>query len=243
MLQLLKYVKSQSGMILFTSLAILSVLLMVGIGSRVMLQNEFRVLTNLRGGTEAFYLAVAGLELGKDEISRSTVFPPAPPNHTESFAAGTFSTVFLSPRATGNLSAEIIVRSTGTIGTATQQVQAQLTKTYELADAAVGVRGNANRVNLSGSTISFSGLDYDPVSGVPDPSAKPRSAISAGDEVIHQMVDEAGSHLPSGSLTSGAGIPAIATSENLSSAAVIQLANGLCGLADTIVSTVPGSGT
>jgi Tfp pilus assembly protein PilX len=234
--------KSQSGMILFTSLAILSVLLMVGIGSRVMLQNDYRVLTNLRGSTEAFYLAVAGLEWGKNEVARSMVFPPAPTDRTENFAAGSFSTLFLTPRAIGPLSAGIVVRSTGTIGTATQQVQAQLTKTYDLSDAAVGLRGNASSVNLNGSAVAISGLDYDPISGAPVPSAKPRPAISAGDALIYQMVDQAVGLLPSGSVTSVNGSAAISTSANLSSSSVSQLADQLCGLPGVIIDAVPVGG-
>ena len=230
-------------MILFTSLAILSVLLIVGIGSRVMLQNDYRVLTNLRGGTEAFYLAVAGLEWGKNEVFRSTVFPPSPANRTENFPAGSFATLFLTPRATGPLTANIVVRSTGTIGTATQQVQAQLTKTYDLTDAAVGLRGNASRINLSGSAISISGLDYDPVSGAPVASARPRSAISAGDALIYQMVDQAVSLLPTGSVTSGSDSAAVSTSVSLSSSAVSQLADQLCGSAGTIMDMVPTNGS
>jgi hypothetical protein len=243
MMKLAKPLKNQSGMILFTSLAILSVLLMVGIGSRVMLQNDYRVLTNLRGSTEAFYLAVAGLEWGKNEVSRSTVFPPSPANRTENFAAGSFATLFLTPRATGPLTADIVLRSTGTIGEAIQQVQAQLTKTYDLSDAAVGLRGNASRVSLSGSAISISGLDYDPISGAPVASAKPRSAISAGDPLIYQMVDQAANLLTSGSVTSGSGISPIAISESLSSAAVGQLANQLCGLAETITDAIGAGGS
>lgn len=243
MAKLAKQLKSQSGMILFTSLAILSVLLMVGIGSRVMLQNDYRVLTNLRGGTEAFYLAVAGLEWGKNEVSHSTVFPPSPTNRTENFAAGSFATLFLTPRARGPLTADIVVRSTGTIGTATQQVQAQLTKTYDLSDAAVGLRGNASRINLSGSAIAISGLDHDPVSGAPVASSKPRSAMSAGDLLIYQMVDQAVSLLPSGSVDSGSGSAAISTSASLSSSAVSQLAEQLCSLAGVITDVVPVGGS
>src|SRR5258706_915985 len=243
MAKLAKQLKSQSGMILFTSLAILSVLLMVGIVSCVMVQNDYRVLTNLRGGTEAFYLAVAGLEWGKNEVSHSTVFPPSPTNRTENFAAGSFATLFLTPRARGPLTADIIIRSTGTIGAATQQVQAQLTKTYDLSDAAVGLRGNASRINLSGSAIAISGLDHDPVSGAPVASSKLRSAISAGDPLIYQIVDQAVRLLPSGSVDSGSGSAAISTSASLSSSAVSQLAEQLCSLAGVITDVVPVGGS
>jgi hypothetical protein len=140
------------------------------------------------------------------------------------------------------LSAEIVVRSTGTVGAATQQIQAQLTKTYDLADAAMGVRGNPKQVDLSGGTVTISGLDHDPVSGIPLPSAKPRSAVST-DAATYQMVDQAGSQLPAGNFISGSDGAAIATSEYLSSAAIGQLADRLCGLDGTIVSSLPSSGT
>ena len=230
------------GMILFTSLAILSVLLMVGVGARVMLQNDYRVLTNLRGGTEAFYLAAAGLEWSKNEIARATTFPPAPADRSENFAGGAFAATFESSVLSGLLSATIVVRSTGTIGSSAHTVKAQLRKAYDLADGALGLRGNGSQVVLSGGAILVSGLDHDPVSGNIDSTAKPRTAVTTGDDSLLGLVNVAASGLPAGSLESGAGNPASATSEYLPAAALSQLASSLCGQATANVSTVPVTG-
>src|SRR5947209_18814084 len=108
-----KRLQSSHGMVLMSALTILTVLLAVGIGIRVMLQNDFRVLANLRGGTEAFYYSSAGLEWSKNEIAGVTAFPPAPPNQSKSFASGGFAVTFSSPVVTVPLAARIVVRSVG----------------------------------------------------------------------------------------------------------------------------------
>jgi len=232
----------EQGMILFTSLAILSALLMVGIGARVMLQNDYRVLTNLRGGTEAFYVATAGLEWGKNEIARATTFPPAPAARAENFARGAFAVTFVSPALTGPLSAKILVRSTGSVGTSAHTIQAQLRKTYELADGALGLRGNGSQVVLGGGAILVSGRDHDAASGNPITTAKPRAAATAGDDALLGLINAAASGLPQGSLESGASTPASATSEYLPAAAASQLATSLCGQATAILDAVPVGG-
>lgn len=233
---------SERGMVLFSCLAILSILLMVGVGSRVMLHNDYRVLTNLRGGTEAFYVSAAGLEWGKNELAQSATFPPAPANGTASFASGGFSVSFLPPTVAGSLSAKIVVRSVGTRGSSSQTIQAQLTKTYDLADGAIGLRGNGSQVILNGAALSVSGVDHDPLTGVPLAKAKPRPAISTGNESLRGLVDQAAANLPQGSLESGGATAPIASSEYLPTAIVGQLANNLCALDGAIVSTLPISG-
>ena len=65
-----KRLQASHGMVLMSALTILTVLLAVGIGIRVMLQNDYRVLSNLRRGTEAFYYSAAGLEWSKNELAR-----------------------------------------------------------------------------------------------------------------------------------------------------------------------------
>ncbi|MSP38009.1 MAG: hypothetical protein EXR70_05920 [Deltaproteobacteria bacterium] len=234
--------RSEQGMILFSCLAILSILLMVGIGSRVMLYNDYRVLTNLRGGTEAFYVSAAGLEWSKNTLAQIAIFPPAPVNGTASFANGQFSISFFPPTVAGSLSAKIVVRSVGTLGTSSQTIQAQLTKSYDLADAAIGLRGNGAQVILNGAAIAVSGLDHDPLTGLPIAKAKARPAISAGDQSLQELVTAASSSLPPGSLESGGEISPVAASEYLPASSVSQLANDLCALDGAIVSSMPTTG-
>jgi len=234
--------RGEQGMILFSSLAILSILLMVGIGSRVMLYNDYRVLTNLRGGTEAFYVSAAGLEWGKNTLAQSATFPPAPANGTASFANGQFSISFDPPTVAGSLSAKIVVRSVGTLGSSSQTIQAQLTKSYDLADGAIGLRGNGAQVILNGGALAVSGLDHDPVTGLPLAKAKARPAISAGDESLRALVDQAAASLPPGSLETDGVVTPVAASEYLPTSMVGQLANNLCALGGAIVSSLPVGG-
>jgi hypothetical protein len=233
---------SERGMILFISVVILSLLLMVGIGSRVMLQNDYRALSNLRGATEAFYFSTAGLEWGKNEVFRETTFPPTPASRSESFGSGSFLVTFLSPIVSGPLSAKIVVRSTGINGSSSHIVEARLTKIYDLADGAVGLRGNASEVNLSGGAVSISGRDHDWVTGKPLPTAKPRAALSVGDDSLRALVEQAAANLPQGSIENGTNAPVTATGEYLPTTTVSQLAASLCGQATAILSAVPVSG-
>ena len=50
-----KDLQTERGMVLISSLTLLSVLVVVGIGVGLMLQNDFRVLANLRTSSESFY--------------------------------------------------------------------------------------------------------------------------------------------------------------------------------------------
>ena len=110
-----KRLQASHGMVLMSALTILTVLLAVGIGIRVMLQNDYRVLSNLRGGTEAFYYSAAGLEWSKNELARDVAFPPVPTNQAKSFASGGFAVSFPSPTVVGPLTATFVVRSVGTV--------------------------------------------------------------------------------------------------------------------------------
>jgi hypothetical protein len=156
-------------MILFSSLLVLSLLITVGVGSRIMLTNDYKISSNLRLSTDAFYLAEAGIEWSKREISVTSSHPPILTERAQSLSSGAFSVAFPSSTADTPLSAKIVVRSTGTVGTSTHQLQAQLTKTYDLADGAAGLRGDASRVGFSGNSFLISGADHDPATAAPSP--------------------------------------------------------------------------
>jgi Tfp pilus assembly protein PilX len=230
----------ERGMILFISLTILCVLLAAGIGIRTMLQNDYRVLANLRGGTEVFYYAAAGIEWSKSEVARTLSLPPVPANQTVGFQSGVFSVAFISPSSHGPLAASVVVRSTGSLGPSSHVVQAQLTKAYDLADAALVLRGNGKTVNLTGSPIFISGADYDPTAGSVAPGAKPRPAISTSDEALRGLVQQALGNPPQ-DILDGAGL-GLVTSEYLSVAAMSQFADGVCASPSAIVTGLPPSG-
>lgn len=75
-------------MILLTSLLLLSLLLAVGLGSMVSVQNEFFITQNLRGGISALYLADAGIEWGKEQIGAMPGNPPVLVDSMQNFSSG-----------------------------------------------------------------------------------------------------------------------------------------------------------
>jgi hypothetical protein len=236
--------RNQSGLVLVSSLTILTVLLVIGIGVGVMLQNDYRVLANLRGSTEAFYVSVAGLEWSKDEIARTKTFPPALVDQTKDFVGGKFAISFISPAVVGPLAAKVVVRSVGTIGSSSHVLQAQLTKTYDLADAAVGIRGNASRVNFSGNSVFISGVDHDPSTGNPVPGTQGRHAVSTSDDTLRELVIQAMGNPPQqGILDSDSAVPSIGTSNLVPPTVINQLASGLCSSPGVSVTSIPSDGS
>ncbi len=233
----------QRGMVLYSSLLILSLLVAVGVGARVMLQSDFKLLANMRASMEAFYVAEAGIEWSKDEIRKNFSHPPILPSRAQSFSSGNFSVSFLSPTAVTSLVARIVVRSTGAVGSSSQVVQAQVTKTYDLADGAVSLRGSANRVNFAGNPLLISGVDYDPATGQAVAGSKARPAISVPDEILQGLVEQGLSeNQQSGNVGSGGGTSAIAESDFIPASAVVRFADGLCSSAQAVTALVPSDG-
>ena len=233
----------QRGMVLYSSLLILSLLVAVGVGARVMLQSDFKLLANMRASMEAFYVAEAGIEWSKDEIRKNFSHPPIVPSRAQSFSSGNFSVSFLSPTAVTSLVARIVVRSTGAVGSSSQVVQAQVTKTYDLADGAISLRGSANRVNFAGNPLLISGVDYDPATGQAVAGSKARPAISVPDEILQGLVEQGLSeNQQSGNVGSGGGTSAIAESDFIPASAVVRFADGLCSSAQAVTTLVPSDG-
>jgi len=233
----------QRGMVLYSSLLILSLLVAVGVGARVMLQSDFKLLANMRASIEAFYVADAGIEWSKDEIRKNFSHPPILPSRAQSFSSGNFSVSFLSPTAVTSLVARIVVRSTGAVGSSSQVVQAQVTKTYDLADGAVSLRGSANRVNFAGNPLLISGVDYDPATGQAVAGSKARPAISVPDEILQGLVEQGLSeNQQSGNVGSGGGTSAITESDFIPASAVVRFADGLCSSAQAVTAFVPSDG-
>jgi len=233
----------QRGMVLYSSLLILSLLVAVGVGARVMLQSDFKLLANMRASMEAFYVAEAGIEWSKDEIRKNFSHPPILPSRAQSFSSGNFSVSFLSPTAVTSLVARIVVRSTGAVGSSSQVVQAQVTKTYDLADGAISLRGSANRVNFAGNPLLISGVDYDPATGQAVAGSKARPAISVPDEILQGLVEQGLSeNQQSGNVGSGGGTSAIAESDFIPASAVVRFADGLCSSAQAVTTLFPSDG-
>jgi hypothetical protein len=201
-------------------------------------------LANLRGGTEAFYVSVAGLEWTKHEIARAASFPPLLVDQTKNFVGGEFAVSFVSSSVVGPLTAKVVVRSVGIIGSSSHVLQAQLTKTYDLADAAVGIRGNASRVNFSGNSVFISGVDHDPSTGEPVPGTQGRHAVSTSDDTLRGLVIQAMGDPPQqGILDSDSAVPSIGTSSWVPPTVINQLAGGLCSSPGVSVTSIPSDGS
>ena len=228
------------GIVLATTLSILAALLAMGIAIRVMLRNDYRILANLREATQSLYYSIAGIEWSKNELAATPWFPPAPSNQTISFASGSFAITFLSPSAIGPLTAQITVRSVGAKGNATHVSQARLTKTYDLADAAVGIRGNPARVVLNGNGIFISGADHDPANQNILANTKPRYGISTSSQPLQALVIES---VGDPAMIDQAGAaPAIAQSDFLSPAMISRFADDLCAAPGATLHPIPSEG-
>ena len=231
-------------MVLMSCLTILAVMLAVGLGTRVMVKNDYQALANLRVATEAFYYSAAGIEWSKNEVARTTTFPPNPANQTKPFAGGSFTVSFSSSVVSGPLATRIVVRSLGAAGTSAQTIQALLRKNYDLADGALALRGPAARVNLSGGGLFISGADHDPANGNILATGKTRSAVSLPDSASYDLVTGAfGNPLQTSLIDPAGSNPPIALSDYLSGSAITQLANDLCAMAGTTVHSLNGTAT
>jgi hypothetical protein len=122
-------------------------------------------------------------------------------------------------------------------------IQAQLTKSYDLSDAALSIRGSAGQVNLGSSPVFISGSDYDPATGHAVAGAKPRLAISASDETLRALIQNALDSAPQTVLDSASASPGLATSGHLPAASVAQLADHLCSSGSAVVTLMPTSGS
>ena len=229
-------------MVLLSTLLVLSLLIAVGMGARMMVHNDTGVSGNFRLSANAFYLAEAGIEWSKHEISATSSHPPTPANRAQSFASGTFSIAFVSATATTPLVAKIAVRSTGRAGSATHLLESQLTKTYDLADGAVALRGNASRANLSGNAFVISGADHDPITASAVPGAKSRPGITVSGATLRGVIVDGLDASQQSNIEGRGGTPAIMQSSDVPGAALSQLANDLCSSAQAIQLAVPADG-
>lgn len=234
---------NQRGLVLAGSLVIVSALLVAGLGARMMLQSDHRTAANLKSGTRLFYVAAAGVEWAKSEILSSAGLVAAPAPRTVPYSNGRFSVNFASPTNLGPLSAAFAVQSSGFLGGNSHALEARLTKSYDLGDSAIGLRGNISAVNLSGAGLRISGLDHDPTTGQPSGNLAARPALSADTQALRDLIAAAALSLPAGSLQSGAGGPAVSASNHLASATLSQLAGSLCASPGAVSLVMPNAGS
>lgn len=237
-----KLLCDQSGLVLLSSLLLVSLLMAAGMGAWIAIQNDYKITTNLRQATAVFYLAEAGIEWAKQQIKQTAVHPPKPADDRQNFSSGAFAVMYVASMPLTPLNAKIVIRSTGSLGNSSQTIEAQITKAYDLADSAIGLRGAETSVSLSGNSFLVSGFDSDPVSGAPVPGARPRSAISTSSAALRAQI-EALAAPKSGNIIGGGNNVSISQSDLISSATLTQLGDELCRAPHAATITIPIGGT
>jgi Tfp pilus assembly protein PilX len=234
----------EHGMILMTVLLLLSLLMAVGAGAVLSVQNDLRMSANLRSGAAAFYLADAGIEWGKQRISAATTMPPILSNTIQSLSAGSFSVEFLSSTQSIPLSATVLLRSVGSAQNATQTVNARVAKTYDLADAAIVLRGNARGINFAGTLFSISGLDRALSTGALIAGSTARAGITVGSARVLEQVEGALDTVQRRNIAGDDGSGAsIAASQRIAGNDIALLVNDLCAAPNAVVLTLPALGS
>ena len=156
-------------------------------------------------------------------LQQTTAHPLPALNSSSTISSGTFSVATISTVAISPLVSRMVVRSTGKFASSSQIVQAELIKRFLLADAAVGLRGNASHPIFVGNDFSISGIDHDPATSKPMANLRPYAGFSvshpATKEAIETSLEPTQLSRVSGTDRQGA---MIAETQNLPSATIID---------------------
>jgi len=232
MRRLLEYGKNESGIALLNGLVIMVLLTALGTYAINMTQIEQSLSANLKASKQAFYIAEAGVEWGRRQIATITTIPPQPADATQSLNLGSYSVTFLQPMPPGPAwQYTVPIQATGNIGTASKTLQALVTKTYDLSDGAIAMRGNeADSYFASGNALLIDGRDYDHLTDNLT-SAPEQLGISVPTTALESVV-EGELTLQQRDRIKGLGgtsaNPSVAVSQSLSSSTITSLANALC---------------
>ena len=233
-------IKDQRGIILYTSLMLLALIMAVGVQAIVSTQSNFQASANLRAENAAFYISVAGIEWSKKELATATVHPVPPFNSSSTISRGMFSVSTISTNAVSPLVSRMVVRSMGKFASSSQIVQAELIKRFLLADAAVGLRGSASHPIFVGNDFSISGIDHDPATRKPVANLRSYAGFSvshpATKEAIETTLEPNQVSRVSGTDRQGA---LISETQKLASAAIVQLADDLCSAENAQLTAIP----
>ena len=233
-------IADQRGIVLYSSLMLLTVIMAVGVQAIVSTQSNFQMSANLRSENVAFYISEAGIEWSKNELARTTVHPPPALNFSSAISSGRFTVATISTAAMSPLVSRTVIRSTGKFALSSQIVQAELIKRSLLADAAVGLRGNASHPILVGNDFSISGMDHDPATNKPIANVRPYAGISVSHAATKAELETA---LEPNQLSRISGTDrqgaTIAETQNLPTAAIVRFVDELCLAENSQLTTVP----
>ncbi len=233
-------IADQRGIVLYSSLLLLTLIMAVGVQAIVSTQSNFQMSANLRSENVAFYISEAGIEWSKNELARTTVHPPPALNFSSAISSGTFTVATISIAAMSPLVSRTVVRSTGKFALSSQIVQAELIKRSLLADAAVGLRGNASHPILVGNDFSISGMDHDLTTSKPIPNVRPYAGISVSHPATKAELETA---LQPNQLSRISGTDrqgaTIAETQNLPTAAIVRFVDELCSAENSQLTAIP----
>jgi hypothetical protein len=219
---------NERGMVLFVCLTLLALLTALAVAALVSVRNDFKVSSNLRAGTAAFYLADAGIEWAKGQLSRTTTNPPALHNGSQLFFTGSFAVAFAAPAKLTPLKAGVDVRSIGRLANATQVIQARLSKTYDLTDAALALRGHSRGVHFDGDAFLISGHDHDPANRARTLGTRARPALSVSSPAVAGEIHGSLQVEQMDNMVGANGAPATMRSGRLPADVLARLAADLC---------------
>jgi hypothetical protein len=233
----LSYVENNSGVALITGLVIMVLLTAIGTYAINMTEIEETLAANLKASKQAFYAADAGIEWGRQQISASLALPPVPATATQSLNAGNYTVTFpkffprfpaydytVMVRSVGN------VGNVGNVGTASKELRALVTKTFDLSDAAIAMRGNEAHSSFTGSAFLVDGRDYDHLTGTLT-AAAPQLGISVPSTSLETVVEGALATNQKDrvkGLDGTATNPSVGVSTALTSSTITAIANALC---------------
>jgi Tfp pilus assembly protein PilX len=230
----LSCVKDDSGVALITALVILVLLTALGTYAINMTEIEETLAGNLKTSKQAFYLADAGIEWGRQQIVVSGLLPPVPADATQNLNAGSYTVRFRNPSPAGPaLEYTVRVEADGNMGTASKTLHAVVTKIFDLSDGAIAMRGKEADSAFTGNAFLVDGRDYNHLDDTLT-SLPPQLGISVESSAREADVE--------GALTSSqwdrikgldgtTTAPSVGVSSSYSSSTITTLANELCNAA------------
>ena len=237
-----EFLDNERGVVLVISLLILALLIGAGVGAIVSTQTDLRISANLKAGKQAFFLAEAGIEWGKQQVKDAGANPPDPVGGTQTLSPGSFTVTFNDATKESLLVGKVTVVSTGNVGRSTNTIQALITKTYQLSDGALSIRGTEANPRFTGNAFVVDGRDYNTDGTLVD-GAEVQFGISVPNDALGTQVrNGVASNQRDNIVGKGGTEPNIEQSEFLPSSEVTQLANDICSLAGAIVEDIPSDG-
>jgi hypothetical protein len=229
------YLANDAGVALVTGLVLLVLLTSLGAYALTMSQVETALSASLKASKQALYLADAGLEWGRSQIATSSALPPQPNAATQSLDHGAYTVTFPNVFPAGAaFEYTVTVRAVGTVGTASKTLQTLVTKTFELSDSPVTLRGNEADSSFTGNSFTIDGRDYDHVTGTLT-GGTTHYGITVPTATLKTTVDNALSAQQKDNIvgTAGAGTTAsIGVSTALPSSTVTSVGDALCNAAN-----------